>query len=75
MGFVQWGCLNRSSGKRELDRERTLSELARFVAALNDGIQIASRAHASEEELRSIARMAGDTFLPTYGNPRPRMIL
>ncbi|WP_299668959.1 hypothetical protein [uncultured Ruegeria sp.] len=61
MGFVQWGCLNRSSGKRELDRERTLSELARFVAALNDGIQIASRAQVGEEKLRRIARMVEDT--------------
>ena len=45
----------------ELDGTRTAGELARFIAAVNNGIQIAARARASADEVRSIARMAVDT--------------
>lgn len=50
----------RAIDEGELDGKRSARELARFVATVNDGIQIASRARASEDELRGIARMAVD---------------
>lgn len=42
----------------ELDGTRTAGELARFIATVNNGIQVAARAEASEDELRSISQMA-----------------
>jgi AcrR family transcriptional regulator len=52
--------LQRAIDEGELDGTRTARELARFVATVNDGIQIAARAQASEEELRVIAQMTLD---------------
>ena len=51
----------RAIDEGELDGTRTAEELARFIATVNDGIQIAVRAKASAEQLRSIARMAMDS--------------
>lgn len=51
----------RAIDEGELDGTRTADELARFIATVNDGIQIAVRAKASAEQLRSIARMAMDS--------------
>ena len=45
----------------ELDGTRTAGELARFIATVNNGVQIAARAEASADHLRSITRMAVDT--------------
>jgi AcrR family transcriptional regulator len=52
--------LQRAIDEGELDGTRTARELARVVATVNDGIQIAARAQASEEELRVIAQMTLD---------------
>ena len=51
----------RAIDEGELDGTRTAAELARFIATVNNGIQIAARARASADELRSITRMAVDT--------------
>ncbi len=51
----------RAIDEGELDGTRTAKELARYIATVNDGIQIAARAHASEEELRGIAEITLDT--------------
>lgn len=51
----------RAIDEGELDGTRTAEELACFIATVNDGIQIAVRAKASAEQLRSIARMAMDS--------------
>ncbi len=48
----------RAIDEGELDGTRSASELARFIATVNNGIQLAARAHASEDELRSITQMA-----------------
>ncbi|MBX2797466.1 MAG: TetR/AcrR family transcriptional regulator [Myxococcales bacterium] len=45
----------------ELDGTQTAAELARFIATVNDGIQIAARSKASADELRGITRMVVDT--------------
>ena len=50
----------RAIDEGELDGTRTASELARFVATVNDGIQIAARAQASADQLRSITQLAMD---------------
>jgi len=51
----------RAIDEGELDGTRTAAELARFIATVNDGIQIAARARASADQLRSITTMAMDT--------------
>jgi TetR/AcrR family transcriptional repressor of nem operon len=51
----------RAIDEGELDGSRTAGELARFIATVNDGIQVAARAQAGEEQLRSITQMAVDT--------------
>lgn len=51
----------RAIDEGELDGTRTAGELARFIATVNDGIQIAARAKASAAHLRSIGQMAVDT--------------
>lgn len=51
----------RAIDEGELDGTRTARELACFIAIVNNGIQVAARADASEGELRSISRMALDT--------------
>lgn len=51
----------RAIDEGELDGSRTAGELARFVAIVNNGIQVAARAEAGEDELRSISQMALDT--------------
>ena len=48
----------RAIDEGELDGTRTAGELARFIATVNNGIQIASRAQVSADHLRSIAQMA-----------------
>lgn len=48
----------RAIDEGELDGTRPASELAQFISTVNDGIQIAARAKASKEELRSIGQMA-----------------
>lgn len=52
--------LQRAIDEGEIDGRRTAKSLARYVATVNDGIQIAARAQASEEELRVIAQMTLD---------------
>ncbi len=51
----------RAIDEGELDGTRTAGELADFIATMNNGIQLAARANASAEQLRSITRMAVDT--------------
>lgn len=51
----------RAIDEGDLDGSPSASELARFIATVNDGIQVAARAQASEDELRRIGRMAVDT--------------
>ena len=48
----------RALDEGDLDSSRTAGELARFIATVNNGFQVAARARASEDELRGIARMA-----------------
>lgn len=50
----------RAIDEGELDGTRTARELARFIATVNDGIQIAARAKASADQLHGITRMAVD---------------
>lgn len=50
----------RAIDEGELDGTRTAGELARFIATVNDGIQLAARAQADADHLRSIAQMALD---------------
>ncbi len=50
----------RAIDEGELDGTRAAGELARFIATVNDGIQLAARARASADELRSIGRLAVD---------------
>lgn len=45
----------------ELDDARTAGERAQFIATVNNGVQIAARAQASEDQLRSVTRMAVET--------------
>ncbi len=51
----------RAIDEGEVDGTRTAGELAAFIATVNNGIQIAARAKASAEHLRSIGQMAVDT--------------
>ena len=51
----------RAIDEGELDGTRTAGELARFIATVNNGIQLAARANAGADDVRSIARMAVDT--------------
>ena len=51
----------RAIDEGELDGTRTAAELAQFIAAVNNGIQLAARAHASADHLRSVTQMALDT--------------
>ncbi len=51
----------RAIDEGELDGTRSAGELARFIATVNNGIQLAARARASADHLRSISRMAVDT--------------
>ena len=52
----------RAIDEGELDGTRTARELAGFIAVVNDGIQVAARAQASEDQLRRITRMAIDAI-------------
>lgn len=51
----------RAIDEGELDGTRTAAELAQFIATVNNGIQIAARAEASADQLRSITQMAVET--------------
>ena len=51
----------RAIDEGELDGARTAGELAQFISTVNNGIQMAARAQASADELRSIANMAMET--------------
>lgn len=51
----------RAIDEGELDGRRSAGELAQFIATVNNGIQIAARAQASADQLRSIAAMAIET--------------
>lgn len=51
----------RAIDEGELDGTRTAAELAQFIATVNNGIQVAARAEASADQLRSITRMAVET--------------
>lgn len=50
----------RAIDEGELHGSRTAGELAHFVTTVNNGIQLAARAHASAEQLSGIAKMAVD---------------
>lgn len=51
----------RAIDEGELDGTRTAAELARFIATVNNGMQIAARGNASPDELRAIGTMAVET--------------
>ena len=51
----------RAIDEGELDGARNAGELAQFIATVNNGIQLAARAQASADQLRSITRMAMET--------------
>ena len=51
----------RAIDEGELDETRTAGELAQFIATVNNGVQMAARAQASADQLRSVTRMAVET--------------
>lgn len=61
MTAVYQARIQRAIDEGEIDGKRASHQLARFIATVNDGIQIAARARASEDELRAIGQMAVDT--------------